>query len=124
MTAKRKPEPPAVVARRKAKQRQRQSELLNRVNAKLSPLGFDWKSLLSAIDADIVEVRTKENIMKRRFQIDNSYDTTAFVEAIKFANPDAQIVLVNPGFTPVVYEVIIGNEQGAENEDRERRPGV
>ena len=80
--------------------------------------------MLSAIDADIVEVRTKENIMKRRFQIDNSYDTTAFVEAIKFANPDAQIVLVNPGFTPVVYEVIIGNEQGAENEDRERRPGV
>ena len=57
---KRKPEPKDVVNRRKIKQRRKEKELLKRVNAKLSPLGLDWKSLLSAIDAGTVTIKKEK----------------------------------------------------------------
>ena len=57
---KRKPEPKIIVTRRQARLRERQAEQLNQVNAKLLPLGMDWKTLMSAIVSGTVEIVPKE----------------------------------------------------------------
>ena len=57
---KRKPEPKIIVARRQARLRERQAEQLAAVNAKLLPLGMDWKQLMQAIINGTVEVVPKE----------------------------------------------------------------
>jgi len=44
----------------KRKQREREAELLRRVNKRLAALGIDWKQLMKLIAEDRVEIVVKE----------------------------------------------------------------
>ena len=47
-------------ARQKRKQREREAELLQRVNERLAALGIDWKQLMKLVAEDRVEIVVKE----------------------------------------------------------------
>ena len=47
-------------AKRKRLERQREAELLKRVNERLAALGIDWKQLMRLIANDEVEIVMKE----------------------------------------------------------------
>ena len=47
-------------AKQKRLERQREAELLRRVNERLAALGIDWKQLMRLIENDEVEIVVKE----------------------------------------------------------------
>ena len=47
-------------AKQKRLERQREAELLKRVNERLAALGIDWKQLMRLIENDEVEIVIKE----------------------------------------------------------------
>ena len=51
---------PEAFRQQKRRQREREAELLRRVNERLAALGIDWKQLMKLVAEDRVEIVVKE----------------------------------------------------------------